>query len=636
MWDKIAKLEASLTHDQLEGDDRIGVLNKLSWWLRGLDEDRAHAYALEAYDLAQALGLPVGMAYGQVHTAFIKLVGGKGTSELVASIQDALCTFETHREIRGQGFCHCILSMVHWRTGDREKAFSSLMAGLGLLRNSDYRDEWAWAEALMGGFYLDLEDYHQALPHIQVAERMFEEMEDVVGLTNCVTNRGVIHRMLGDYEQALLCHERGKDLAVGVGQMAMLARSQREMGQVYESMCYLTEAYQYYKDSLAMREEIKNIPGMITSQTDLGRVLAKQGEFDRAEQFLFMARKNAERIGVKPKLVDIFYEQAQLYKLAQEPMLALENYEAYMELKSEVEGEQSVLQIRNLQSMYEAEKSRHETEIGRLRNVELRTLIEKVEKQQEDIMASIRYARGIQDAILPSLSSIEKQLPDGMVFYHPRDVVSGDFYWYAEVDGVQIVAAVDCTGHGVPGAFMVVLSNGLLEDIVVRDKVLSPEDILHELDDRLINVLQRRNADSTSYDGLDIALVARDTKAGRLRFAGAKRPMLVVREGQQYRIRGSRASIGGWVGEDALEKDFREVEWITQPGDRIFLYSDGFQDQFGGPYSKKYGGRRFRELLAHSPASAEDTKAMLLEEMRRWQGEESQTDDLLVVSWQEP
>ncbi|MEL6538536.1 MAG: SpoIIE family protein phosphatase, partial [Bacteroidota bacterium] len=372
------------------------------------------------------------------------------------------------------------------------------------------------------------------------------------------------------------------------------------------------------------------------SMTDLGRISGLLGDYEQAEQYLFLARQKAIKLDAKSKLVDIYFEQAQLYKRANEPALALKHYEEHMAQKNLVEGEQSVLRLKNLQAVFEIEKSQREAEIERLRNVELRTLVGQIEKQQEDMLASIRYARGIQDALLPPIHSIESKLPRGFVFYYPKDIVSGDFYWYAEVGNLELLAAVDCTGHGVPGAFMVVLSNTLLNEIVHRDQIIEPTRILEELDARLTHILQQRDAEHFSYDGLDIALVQRDPGAGRVKFAGAKRPLICLRKGEVYRIKGSRSSIGGWVGEEHLAKEFEQVEWILQPEDRFFLFSDGFADQFGGPHGKKYGVKRFRELLRQLPHEPRRAKEGLREVHLQWRGTEPQTDDLVVMGWQEP
>ncbi|HAA13221.1 MAG TPA: hypothetical protein DCE41_16620 [Cytophagales bacterium] len=635
MWKTINTLEARLAQG-LEGTDRVDVLNRLAWRLRGLDSSRADQYLEESTQLSEELEYENGLAQAWLTQTFVQTLRGGMDTDRLERLQSIINTFRNNKNVSAYAMALGLKSLFSWRISDRESAFKLIYEALELMRDSPYRDFWGWCESILGGYYIDLQDFKTALPHIQRAEELFEAEEELAGLASCVNNRGVIHRMLGELELALLCHERGKEIALSIGQQDVLGRTLREIGRVFEDMGELVDARLHLEESLKVRKDIKNRPGIITSLTDLGRISARLEDYEQAEQYLFVARKKAHDMDAKGKLVDIYYEQAQLYKLANEPALALKHYEEYMEQKNLVEGEQSVLRLKNLQAVFEIERSHKEAEIERLRNVELRQLVEQVEKQQEDMLASIRYARNIQDAILPPIPSIESRLPGGFVFYYPKDIVSGDFYWYTEVDGLDLLAAVDCTGHGVPGAFMVVLSNTLLNEIVQRDLIVEPTQILEELDTRLTHILQQRDAEHASYDGLDIALVQRDPIEGRVKFAGAKRPMICVRGGEVYRIKGSRSSIGGWVGEEHLAKEFEQVEWISQPEDRFFLFSDGFADQFGGPEGKKYGVKRFREQLRNLPLEPRHTKQALQEVHLQWRGTEPQTDDLVVMGWQEP
>ena len=635
MWHKIEALEKQLAAG-LEGTDQVDVLNQLAWRLRGIDWPRTQDLLNDAYALAIELDYEVGRSFAWLTRDFMHgLRGGSGMGSFV-QMDEVIASFARHQEWGLQAMALGLKSMYVWRNGQRKQAFDYIHEALEITRTTEEYEMIGWGESILCGFYLDLQDYQAALPHVQRSEEMFERCGEPVGLSACVTNRGVIHRMLGEYELALQCHRKGIALAFEVGQKDILARSTRELGMVHEAMGDLDQAHQSFQESLRIREDISNIPGTITSLTDLGRIAAKQKDFDKAEQFLFRARKKAEALSAKPKLITISLEQAQLYKQAREPELALQYYEEYMALKTEVEGEQNELQVKNLQALYEAERSKQETEMQRLRNQELQTLYDQIERQQEDMLASIRYARGIQDALLPPLRMIEQLLPQGMVLYQPKDIVSGDFYWFAEVKNVQLIAAVDCTGHGVPGAFMVVISNGLLNEIVYRDGILEPAEVLSELDKRLSYLLNQREADHHSYDGLDIALVQRDLTAGRLKFAGAKRPLLCLRQGEIYRVKGNRSSIGGWVGENRVQKEFTQVEWATESQDRFFIFSDGYADQFGGPHDRKYGTRRMRRFLQELPTEAAQSKEHLLSEHQRWSGAAEQTDDLVIISWQEP
>ncbi len=284
----------------------------------------------------------------------------------------------------------------------------------------------------------------------------------------------------------------------------------------------------------------------------------------------------------------------------------------------------------------------------------LRELEEKnsqIETSFRKISDSIRYARRIQNAILPTEQEIESCFDDFFVFYKPRDIVSGDFYWFAETvpepifsevintskgptsvlsgfdDVKTIIAAVDCTGHGVPGAFMTVIGNDLLNTIVFEHKITRAHAILKRLDSDIKEYLKQE--EGQSKDGMDMALLVIDENTHTVEFAGAKNPLYYIREGILHQIKGSIYPIGG---AQIKNKEFFSSTLPYQKGDIFYLFSDGVQDQFGGENDRKFGSKRFRELLLsihHLPMQAQ--REIIYDTISKWQGSKRQTDDMLVM-----
>jgi serine phosphatase RsbU (regulator of sigma subunit) len=246
-----------------------------------------------------------------------------------------------------------------------------------------------------------------------------------------------------------------------------------------------------------------------------------------------------------------------------------------------------------------------------------------------DIQDSIRYAKRIQTSMLLTKEQLRHRLPDSLLFFKPKDVLSGDFYWFAEVEGYLFLAIADCTGHGVPGAMMTVLGNNLLHQIVGRDGVMRPADILAELDRRIVELLGQRNATGDVVnDGMDMALIRIDRGMDRIAFASAKRPMFAFHGtgGDLVEYPASRLSIGGHFAEG---RQFTEVIIPFAKGDTFYLTSDGFTDQFGP--QGKFLPKRFRQLLRdmHRKPMPEQHR-LLNETILRWRVTEPQTDDILV------
>jgi ligand-binding sensor domain-containing protein/serine phosphatase RsbU (regulator of sigma subunit) len=253
-------------------------------------------------------------------------------------------------------------------------------------------------------------------------------------------------------------------------------------------------------------------------------------------------------------------------------------------------------------------------------------------QKNADITASIQYAKRIQGAVLPELDFIYRHLPQSFVFYRPKDIVSGDFYWFAEKDGHKIMICADCTGHGVPGALMSVIGHNLLNQIVLEKGVTSPEEILNRLNKGVMAALkQGQHGEEDTRDGMDIAICVFTEGSRELKFAGALRPLVVVRKnGTLEKVDSDRFPIGGnFTGK---ETDFKLHKVQLEPGDMLYMFSDGFADQFGGPRGKKFMVKNLLELLLKSsdlPLS--DQAAKLEETFDAWKDNYAQVDDVLVV-----
>jgi serine phosphatase RsbU (regulator of sigma subunit) len=246
----------------------------------------------------------------------------------------------------------------------------------------------------------------------------------------------------------------------------------------------------------------------------------------------------------------------------------------------------------------------------------------------EHLQASIRYAKRIQNAVLPSKALIEKFFPEHFILFLPKDVVSGDFYWVAEKQNKVIIAAADCTGHGVPGAFMSLIGNELLNRAVHDREIHEPDKILSFLNAQMSTVWRGDN--SNMRDGMDISVVLVDFVEKKLSFAAAKNQIAVFKNGEMQVFKGSKHSIDG--SENAtFDLYVTDIETVM----RFYLYSDGFRDQFGGEKDSKFLSRRFYEMLQglqNVPLQHQNDAMML--RLNDWKGKEKQTDDILVMGFE--
>lgn len=269
------------------------------------------------------------------------------------------------------------------------------------------------------------------------------------------------------------------------------------------------------------------------------------------------------------------------------------------------------------------------------RNQEILAQKEEIENKQAEITAknrqitdSISYAKRIQDASLPSLEAIKSKFSNTLLYFRPRDIVSGDFYWYFENENYRFMAVVDCTGHGVPGAFMSLIGANLLAETVEVQKIYSPAQVLSRMNERILQVLRQTGERKDPRDGMDMIFLALDKKENKLSFSGANRPILHIRDGVMEIHKGNKYSIGGFYQD---EKIFAEHSLEVRKGDCLVMFTDGLPDQMGGEKKRKLSTRKLTEwILEVMNYPEKEQYAEFDRRMRDWQGNTRQLDDMLL------
>lgn len=255
----------------------------------------------------------------------------------------------------------------------------------------------------------------------------------------------------------------------------------------------------------------------------------------------------------------------------------------------------------------------------------------ELEEKNRDITGSIVYAKRIQEAILPSKEVIFSKLNNAFILYQPKDIVSGDFYWFAEENGHKIFAVVDCTGHGVPGAFMSMIGHNLLHQIVLEKGLTEPGDILNHLHKGVQDALRQGHNEINTNDGMDVSIISINDKKKVVKWAGANRPLVLVdKNGQLFKYDGNKFPIGG--AQYDVNRVFLTRTVEATPGSMAYMFSDGYPDQFGGEKGKKFMLKRFHDLLMEIHLmSAENQRNYLKNEFEKWRNNHEQVDDVLIV-----
>jgi len=279
----------------------------------------------------------------------------------------------------------------------------------------------------------------------------------------------------------------------------------------------------------------------------------------------------------------------------------------------------------------EKEKAENERRIIEESKKKIEEAYHIIEHKNQEITDSITYAFRIQTAIIPAVEVIKEKLPHTFVLWRPKDIVSGDFYWYANIGDVSLISAADCTGHGVPGAFMTMIGNTILNQVVLAERETQPDIVLNKLHKGIRKLLKQDQAGSQSRDGMDLALVAINHVTKKVSYAGANNPLILVRNGEHVEYKADKKAIGGLQTED--ERIFTLNEIDTQAGDMIYIFSDGYEDQFGGPNGRKFMSKRMKRQFEEISILPIDEQYRKMEEaIVEWMGDRyEQIDDILVV-----
>jgi DNA-binding CsgD family transcriptional regulator len=351
----------------------------------------------------------------------------------------------------------------------------------------------------------------------------------------------------------------------------------------------------------------------------------------------------------KPLKYQMFEQISIAYDQLKDVSAAFSYYKLFVSSKNEVINEENNRQIRNQEINFTINKVEQEKEIERLKNVELKNALDEIREKNNELLSSLTYAKRLQEAILPPPRIVKEWLTESFLFYRPKDIVSGDFYWMETVDtildGVKktliFFAAADCTGHGVPGAMVSVVCANALNRSVKEFQLKTPGGVLNKVTELVLEAFEQ--SDEVIKDGMDIALCALDISANKLFYSGANNPLYRITktaansENKYISADGSYELLQYNACRSPIGKQESKHVFVTQEiqlnsGDAIYMFSDGFPDQFGGQKGKKYKYANFKRfLLEHYALPMEQQKSHLEDEFDNWKQSFEQIDDVCII-----
>lgn len=652
-WVNAITVSQQLYKERLDGNDFLGATLALN--------NRAYS-EIQMQDLTSAINtLNNALTLAKEHQLSPSVVAGIYTNL-------GIC-------YQNQGLYNSSLSSLSKATENAQKTsdFSQL---------SDIHNTTAWVQYHKG-------DLYNASRFARLAIDEAKKANDPVALSNSYHTYSQFLRDGNDYINALDYYEKYSFLR---DSLELGKRLEQEKQQQLSEQIERTEREQrlYLADKEMQNLMIKQLSLEAERQKQENELLKKereleQSEKDKAYQNLMLSKREQEaalqlstirNLEQENSIKELQIRQKDIEEQQREKDIALlqsEKERQQLQIEKETETRKRAIwmlvlsilvliivisglvttrkknQLLANQKRQIEEKNTHlenaNTEIS-LKNVQLSEFAEEIQSQNEeiivqrdmiearnqDIMASIQYARLIQNAVLPNDSVLQNGFANHFVLYKPRDIVSGDFWWFNEYENRKIVVVADCTGHGVPGAFLSMLGSTLLSEIVAHQPQVKANILLDKLRAKMRETMMHGQTDSLQLDGMDLAVCIYDEQNREVEIAGAYNPVYIVRNGDIEIIKTDKIPIGLGGNPDST---YKLNIWKAEPKDRFFMFSDGYADQFGGEFGRKLMVKNFRELLVKSSnMPMTEQKKFLNKSFVEWQGNQDQIDDVLVLGFE--
>jgi len=581
------------------------------------------------------------------------------------------------------------IAIVHQNMGEYENSLKNALKALKIAEKNNNPKELAQLYDLISVLYFNAGDYYNAKIYNQKALALAQPYPEISQMT--YNTASLLYQAEGDYKKALDAFSKHLEIRDSLRleerlkqqelleQQFIIERAEKEL----ELLLVDQEIQEFTIKQLELESEKQQQDmQLLQREKELqgSKLEAEELEKQRALQELLLARRQVEAEKKDREIKDLEknkklqalalkQKEAEEKKKQQEIALLTKNKQIQdLELKRQEERIEKQNTFRNFliglvslgiiliilafvavfitrkknRQLDKQKKEIQEKNVELIQSQEevavqrdaLAKTSEELREVNQDITASIRYAQRIQEAMLPPMLAIQTALPESFIFYKPRDIVSGDFYWFNQSEGgKKVIAAVDCTGHGVPGAFMSMVGNDILNETVTEKHITTPSKILERLHKGIVKALKQNTTENR--DGMDIALLCIDKETKMVEFAGANNPVVYIQDKQLYEIRGDKMPIGGTWQKNETSRIFTNQEIKVDKPTVFYIFSDGFQDQFGGEYDKKFMKGNFKKLLLeiHQKPFSEQEK-ILNKTFEDWKGSSgNQVDDVMVIGF---
>jgi serine phosphatase RsbU (regulator of sigma subunit)/Tfp pilus assembly protein PilF len=640
-------------------------------WRKG-NYEQALLHYKKSLDIMQELGNKRGISTCYLNIGQVNAEQGN-YPEAIEFMLKGIKLKEELNEKRGVRIGYNNLGNIYATMGDYKAGLNYYFKALKITEELKDRLGESYAYDNIGIIFLHQNKLDIALVYFKKAVKIQEEIGDKVIAGSSYNNIGNIYQLKKKYKDALPYHMRDLNVKEEANDKLGIVAACNSIGFDYFGMNIFDKALSYQLRSYNLSKEIGHKKGIGDAAGGIGKVYEEKKEYLKALDYYDQLLSISTELDFKEGIRDANAYKASVYTKLKQFEKALQCTELYNAIKDTLLNKDNFKQVAELNTRYETDKKEKEILLlTKDQELNAKTIKQQLllrwgligglillsiaiasiyrryrfkqkanvvlEKQKEEIQQknilitdSIDYAKTIQEAVLPTVQETKNLFPESFILYKPKSIVSGDFYWLNAVNDQLICAVADCTGHGVPGAFMSLLGYNMLEDVVKPAPELSPGPILDSLNQQVLSRLSGDDKEETIKHGMDISLISIDKTNNRLQFAGAHNSLYVVRDSQLIELKADKMGIG--TAAKQKNNHFTNQVLELKKGDMIYLFTDGFPDQIGGPSRKKFYYPPFKDLLVSiSQMSPETQRNKLNDSHVQWLGEKyDQTDDILIM-----
>ncbi|HLC82232.1 MAG TPA: tetratricopeptide repeat protein [Bacteroidia bacterium] len=560
---------------------------------------------------------------------------------------------------------------AYYSKGEYPAALKNLQTSLRIAEKENFSDILLSIYNLYGTFYKKTNDLSSAAIQFDKAYALAISIKDIVSIAGALNDRGLVHQLQGESDTAIAKITRALNLYRQAKNRTGESYSLNFLADLYSNQKKFPIAIDYLNKAYIIRSELHDTAGLAINLVNMGEVYQQMGDEQNALDYFMKCAKIAEKIKyadlmkycykmisdiyLKRKNFEQAYDYYQMHISVKDSIFNEQNSRIITEMEAKYQNEKKQLQIDNLNKKSEAQVAKTRTlyiaiglfsiiilvviigyrnkkkanKIITIQKAEVENHRDMLELKNKEVTDSIHYAKRIQGALLASDTFLKKHLSDFFILYKPKDIVSGDFYWANVIDNKFILITADCTGHGVPGAFMSLLNISYLNEAVTEKKLESPEKILDFVRRQIISSLNPDGAEVESSDGMDAVLCLYDFNNLSLNFACANNPLWIIRNKALITFHPDKIPVGSFYGN---QKDFTLNTFVLQKGDVVYTFTDGYADQFGGEKGKKFKYKKMQQmLLENCDKTMSEQKIILDKAIENWKGNLEQVDDILII-----